>query len=341
MANFDYLFFIGRFQPFHQGHLQVVKIALQHAKQVVMVIGSTNSPRTIKNPFSFDERKQMILASFDDADAARIVCVGCADDMYNDHQWLSNVQQAIEQAVRPDTPAKIGIIGHDKDESSYYLSLFPQYEQFLVENFDGLSATPLRNAYFGNDTQARADIDRHLTDASRDFLYAFAKTTAYQQLKAEFDHIALYKQAYKNAPCPPNFITADAIVVQSGHILLIERGGDYGRGLYALPGGFVDPDETFLAAAIRELHEETALSIDGETLKSCLKSTQLFDDPKRSLRGRTVTVAHHFELPATKTLPVVQGQDDAKRAFWLPLSKLDAKQMFEDHHSIISKMLGI
>lgn len=341
MANFDYLVFIGRFQPFHQGHYQVVKTALQHAKKVIMVIGSTNSPRTIKNPFSFDERKQMILASFDDADAARIACVGCADDIYNDHQWLINVQNAIKSVTQHEHAPTIGIIGHDKDESSYYLQLFPQYAQFLVDNFQGLSATPLRNAYFGDDVAAKTAIERHLTDASRAFLQAFATTEHYQRLQAEFAHIAQSKQAYANAPYPPSFITADAIVVQSGHILLIERDGDYGRGLYALPGGFVDNGETFLAAAIRELHEETALNIDGDTLKKYLKSSELFDEPKRSLRGRTVTVAHYFELPPTQTLPQVMGQDDAKRAFWLPLSELDARLMFEDHHSIISKMLGV
>ena len=63
--QFDYLIFIGRFEPFHQGHHYVITQALAHARQVIVLMGSANSPRTIKNPFHPDERQAMILNSFD------------------------------------------------------------------------------------------------------------------------------------------------------------------------------------------------------------------------------------------------------------------------------------
>lgn len=337
--SFDHLVFIGRFQPFHQGHHFVVKTALAHAKSVVMLIGSANTPRTIKNPFTLDERKQMILGSFSPEEQARIICVGVNDTLYNDHRWLQDIQHAIHSVVPTD--ARIGIIGHHKDASSYYLSLFPQYDSFLVDNYQALSATPLRHAYFGDDPIAYQHAFDKLTDSSQAFLHKFYQTPDYQKLKQEYRHIKAYQNSYKDSPYPPSFITADAVVVQSGHILLIERGGDYGKGLYALPGGFVDNNETFLAAAVRELGEETGLNLSLEEATHHLKSAQLFDDPTRSARGRTVTMAYHFELPARNTLPVVTGADDASRAFWLPLHELDAGQMFEDHHAIICQLLKI
>lgn len=335
---FDYLVFIGRFQPFHAGHRHVVETALNHARQVIILIGSANAPRTPKNPFTASERTAMIKGSFEPADAARLHCIGINDATYNDNKWLIGVQNAIAGATKPG--ASIAIIGHDKDESSYYLKLFPQYGSFMVDNYQGLSATPLRAAYFSDDDKARDAAKKVLTDASRAFLDDFVKTDHYINLKREFQHIKEYQQAWADTPYPPSFITADAVVVQSGHILLIERGGDYGRGLYALPGGFVDQGEDFLSACIRELVEETGIAIDRETLLYNQKSSQLFDAPKRSARARTVTMAYYFELPQGE-LPKVQGNDDARRAFWLPLSQLDASRMFEDHYGMICQLLKI
>ncbi len=341
--DFDYLVFIGRFQPFHIGHQYVVEIALKHAHEVILLIGSANTPRTPKNPFTADERISMIRDSFSEDSRSRLHCLPINDAPYQDNKWLIGVQNAISSVTQKSnqrTP-KIAIIGHNKDESSYYLSLFPQFDSFMVDNFNNLSATPLRHAYLGDDDAARTQAYAQMTPASSQFAKQFIMTDSYAKIKAEFDHIDAYQAAWACAPYPPSFITADALVVQSGHILLIERGGAYGQGFYALPGGFVDNGEDFLSAAIRELGEETQLAIDKHKLLAHLKSSRLFDAPKRSARARTVSMVYYFELPSYPKLPAVQGADDANRAFWLPLSKLDARLMFEDHYGIICSMLSI
>ena len=94
------------------------------------------------------------------------------------------------------------------------------------------------------------------------------------------------------------------MVVQSGHILLVERGRMPGKGLLALPGGFVDASERIRDAAIRELREETGIadtkgSIPPAMLASFIEDsrTRIFDAPSRSLRGRIVTHAFLFRLP--------------------------------------------
>lgn len=327
--TFDYLVFIGRFQPFHHGHQFVVNEALKHASQLIMLIGSANSPRTIKNPFSFAERQSMILSAFDEATAGRIHCLPIDDTLYNDHQWLKNVQNAVESQTQGQ--GKIGIIGHTKDESSYYLSLFPNWGAIELPNFDNLSATPLRKLYLEQDK-----IDERMPASSQAFLGQFKETSDYACLKGEYQHIQDFKQSWQSAPYPPIFSTTDALVVQSGHVLLIERGGDYGRGLWALPGGFLDQDESLLECVLRELSEETGLMLN----KHQLKDRQVFDAPERSLRGRTVTTVFYFELVGD-SLPTVNAGDDANRAFWLPLNQLDGNMMFEDHYSIITKMLGL
>ncbi|WAJ74123.1 bifunctional nicotinamide-nucleotide adenylyltransferase/Nudix hydroxylase [Moraxella bovis] len=338
MVQFDYLVFIGRFQLFHHGHEFVVREALSRAKTVIMLIGSANSPRTIKNPFSFDERESMILKAFenDTADSERIICMPIDDTLYNDHKWLQNVQQAVS-FITQNEPANIGIIGHTKDDSSYYLSLFPDWGFVELPSFENLSATPLRRAYFLDERLKNGDDWQDKMPApSVAFLQKFAQTDDFTHLQREYRHVLDYQKAWQSAPYPPVFVTADALVVQAGHVLLIERGGEYGRGLYALAGGFLDKDESLLDCALRELQEETGLIISPSTLKA----SHTFDAPDRSARGRTVTTVFYFELTGDK-LPDVAGGDDASLAFWLPLGELDGRMMFEDHYSVITKVLGL
>ena len=174
------------------------------------------------------------------------------------------------------------------------------------------------------------------------FLLDFKRTGNYLNLKEEFNYIEKYKQDWKSAPYPPTFVTVDSVVVQSGHILLIERGGNPGKGLLALPGGFLDQNEKMIDAAIRELREETGLKVPSPVLYGSCKQSHVFDHPLRSSRGRTITQAFYFELKnLPEGLPKVKGSDDARHAAWYPLSKLQSTSMFEDHYAIIQHFTNI
>ena len=59
-------FLIGRFQPFHLGHLEAIKFALSKVEHLHLGIGSSNKNHEKRNPFTADERKKMILSSLDD-----------------------------------------------------------------------------------------------------------------------------------------------------------------------------------------------------------------------------------------------------------------------------------
>ena len=61
----DYIVFIGRMEPPHAAHIEIVWQALQQAKTVIILIGSANQPRTITNPWTWKEREDMIRACFD------------------------------------------------------------------------------------------------------------------------------------------------------------------------------------------------------------------------------------------------------------------------------------
>jgi bifunctional NMN adenylyltransferase/nudix hydrolase len=352
-TTFDYLVFIGRFEPFHHGHAAVARHALDRAKKLIFLVGSADMPRTIKNPWTVAERAVMIQSALAEH-ADRLLIRPLRDHLYNESQWIAAVQRAVADAMGADrsdkdsraAPPKVGLIGQDKDASSYYLREFPQWPLVDVRHTETLSATELRRYLFeankldshGGLMLIRANVPAPVFD----MLDAFRKNSpAFAQLVAEYQFIEKYRAAWADAPYPPTFVTTDAVVVHSGHVLLVRRRAEPGKGLWALPGGFVGHNEGLFESCVRELREETRLKIPERVLKGSLKHQHVFDHPDRSQRGRTITHAYHFDFPSGE-LPDVRGGDDADKARWIPVSEAleMGPQLYEDHLHILEFFLG-
>ncbi|HIO92123.1 MAG TPA: bifunctional nicotinamide-nucleotide adenylyltransferase/Nudix hydroxylase [Leucothrix mucor] len=336
---YDYLIFIGRFQPFHLGHQAVVKTALDQSERVIILLGSSYQPSSVRNPWSFVEREQFIQQSFLDEELEHIITAPLRD-LYNDANWVKQVEGVVAGIVQGysvgnSLAPRIGLIGHSKDHSSYYLSLFPQWGAVDVTSFEHLSATPLRDYYF-----SQAAVPDGLSDSLVNTLQEYLQAPAYAYLKAEYEFLQRYKKSWQRAPYPPIFVTVDALVVQGKYILLIEREGHPGKGLWALPGGFVETYERLEDAVIRELNEETQIKISKGTLQQSICDKAVFDSPYRSARGRTISHAYLFVLADDEGLAEVIGSDDAKCAFWLAIADIDSEKMFEDHAHIIQTVLS-
>lgn len=349
---FDFLVFIGRFQPLHLGHLAVLQQGLAQADKLIVLIGSSWQPRSVRNPWTFSEREAMVRACFAPTEAARVLTAPLMDVPYNDDAWVRNVQATVQGLVTahhgtPHRRPRIGLIGHSKDQSSFYLKLFPQWDSVAVENVQGISSTPIREGLFGVSSatagvtwleSASAEV---LPGPVKDLLATFCETTPYAEVQHEHAFVAEYRKGWAKAPYPPTFVTVDAVVVQSGHVLLVERKARPGQGLLALPGGFLDQHERLSEACLRELREETRLKVPTPVLRGSIKTQRVFDDPYRSARGRTITHAFLIELEPAEDLPKVKGGDDARHALWLPLADLDPTRLFEDHYFIIQELLGL
>ncbi|UWQ28331.1 NUDIX domain-containing protein [Leisingera sp. M523] len=343
---------IGRFQPFHKGHRKLFEHASQISDQTLTLIGSAFRPRSEKNAFKWTERADFITTAMKSAGCtADITCLPLIDTLYDDKTWAGNVRTAIDLHLRTQgiarADARIVLVGHDKDESSRYLRWFPELEAVSVEaernGSTVLNATDMRAGLFLDkapvaklrDTFGAVETDQVVS-------WMEQNTGAVAQIRAEAAYNQAYRENYRKAVAtfgheiPAD--CADAVVVQNGHILLVERAKAPGQGLYALPGGHLQK-ETAQEAAIRELIEETRLNIPRKLLEGRIAARQVFDHPDRSERGWVRTEAFKFELIDGKAQEKVKGADDAKRAFWMPVNQLTPDVMFEDHFDIIQALV--
>lgn len=338
----DYAVYIGRFQPFHNGHMGVVTQAKKKARKVIILVGGYEEPRTLRNPFDFAQRKNMIERTLEnDPD---VLVAPIRDFPYNDQRWLAEVRHEVSRAIMADSgwtdmPHTVGIVTNPRDNSSVYPVNFPDYTPIPVhDSGTHLRATEIRKKFFDKGAQ---DINLHMSLSSALVLANFSTTQEYSALYYEKQYVKEYIEPYKGLPYPPTFNTVDALVVQAGHILLVRRGGPLGKGKLALAGGFVEAGETLSDATIRELREETRLRVAKPVLRGSIKAVKTFDDPYRSQLGRVITTVTHFELGALENLPAVHGDDDAEKAFWHPIDQLSSSEFFDDHFHIIQNMLGV
>lgn len=343
---------IGRFQPFHKGHRKLFEHASHISDQTLVLIGSSFRPRSEKNAFKWTERADFIANAMKaSGSTAQITCLPLIDTLYDDKTWAGNVRTAIDLHLRTQgiarADANIVLVGHDKDESSRYLRWFPEFKAAAVEaeHIAGtvLNATDMRAGFFLGKTPV-AKLRDVFGTVETDQVVAWMDThpDAVAQIRAEAAYNQSYRENYQKAVSAFGYEIpadcADAVVVQNGHILLVERANAPGRGLFALPGGHLQK-ETARDAAIRELIEETRLNIPRKLLEGRIAARQVFDHPERSERGWVRTEAFKFELIDGKAQEKVKGSDDAKRAFWMPINQLTPDVMFEDHFDIIQALV--
>ncbi|MDP7244106.1 MAG: nicotinamide-nucleotide adenylyltransferase [Flavobacteriales bacterium] len=130
--------FIGRFQPFHLGHLQDIKNALKEVDELVIGVGSSNEERTKENPFTVEERIEMIdlVLPANDISAYTVFPI---PDFHDDRKWVEHVETLVPKF-------DVVYTGNKWTERCFKR----KYKIKRVNILKGVSATIIRNKILKN-----------------------------------------------------------------------------------------------------------------------------------------------------------------------------------------------
>lgn len=132
---------------------------------------------------------------------------------------------------------------------------------------------------------------------------------------------------------PRPAVTTDCVVFtqeEEPKVLLIQRGNEPYKSCWAFPGGFMNMEETAEECAVRELKEETGLTVTR------IQQIGAYSKVDRDPRGRTVSIAY---LAIVDAPTAVSGMDDAAKAAWFPLSSLP--DLAFDHQDILADAIAL
>lgn len=332
---------IMRAQQFHIGHEHILSVTLEEAakeptNQVMVLLGSANKTRSMENPFTFNERAQMIRGVFP---RSKLIIKPLPDFDYDDRAWEDYLHETIGETAKTfwghNYFAPVFVSGA-KDSDDHLRKLWARGADVVaVDPITSLhvpiSATAIRKALA--DGRVLGDFfpkyDINIIQDGMDFL---------EMEKIKVDK---YKEMWKFAPYPVQFSATDALIRDaSGKYLLIERGGEFGEGCLALVGGFLEENFTYEDNMKKEVQEETGICLD-DTLHTIVTSW-VCDNPKRDSRGRMTTMAFLVQLHVNfENIESLRAGDDAADVHFYEEDNLFSLLMWADHYGIARKLLTL
>jgi bifunctional NMN adenylyltransferase/nudix hydrolase len=363
MKKYKKVVVVGRFQPLHNGHLDLINKAIELGEKVFIFIGSANSPRTTLNPFTYSERMDMILTlpGMYSKWSKEEIFINKLDDIFDDNDsWLKQITDVVGNANYENGPfgpwsSDVAIVGGAKKE--WYIPLFrkPNYDHVEINQYESptinpdkgvsvgqksiLDATDIRLTYF---TKFYDDANKLLKDRVPESVFNWLKDFRYNRfygyMASAFCTIRDLNAKYGKGP----FLTCDNVIMQDNMILLVKRKNHPGKGLWAIPGGYFDlKDKSWDEGCWRELVEETSLDLSFEKYKCFRKASKIFDNPNRSLVARLITLACYVELPSSGKYHI-EAKDDAADVKWFTFQEIKDMHniMFDDHYYIIKYYIG-
>lgn len=183
---YDFLVFIGRFQPFHNGHRHIIEKGLEISKNLIVLCGSSNRSGTLKNPFTFLERKKFIMDSLSPEINQRLF-IESLNDFDDDRCWVVYVNEIVKRIVQNK---RVALIGHTKDDSSYYLKLFNNMQYIEIPRTYDIDATKIREIIFnlGDIKKIKNEIQNIVPREVLKFIIDFLHTKYYLDLKNQYKH---------------------------------------------------------------------------------------------------------------------------------------------------------
>lgn len=270
----------------------------------------------------------------------------------DDRIWENEINEKVN-AFRDFDNEEVTLFGFKKDSSAFYLNNFPQWKYQEVQSTVDMDSTIVREAMFEHRLE---DVIGNVPAESENFILKFMNTPEFSYVlgdymfhKGHYSKIAIRNgvhvddvrmqpiskiraasalSAKHNGYYEEIFHCADALIVNEfGEILLIRRKNYPGKGMFAMPGGYMDArtDRNLYDVAVREAEEETSVKgLDGK-----------FDHQQnaisRSLRGRIISDVFRFDVK--KADCNISARDDAVWAGWVSLEFVEQNpQLFFEFH---------
>lgn len=197
MTPFDLGILVGSFEPFGAFHQAAIEHALAVAQRASVLIGSAGAARSLRHPWTADERIAMMRAALPADALARIDFLPVRDRLYCEQQWLRNIETAtaascaeakrVAQLVPPGGAAE---------------ALLPGWQSVLLPPIPRPDFWTVRRGVFGN-AEARAALLPLLPESTRDFLSAFERSPHFDPLVEELRYIEEFRDSWRSAPTRP------------------------------------------------------------------------------------------------------------------------------------------
>lgn len=361
--------YIGRFQPFHNGHLSVIKrteAMMKPGDGLLVLIGSADRQDCFDNPLSCRLRWDMVNDALKGISTKNYTYVTTINDSpYNYNQWVDRAQFTVSEQLRYLSEFNAACYSADVEPCLVGMSGIEEYADRLGYPYIKMSETV---HIHGTDIRSAAAAGKPINDLVPGSVLGKLVGCDFSSMmrnlkKAQDDYYA--STGCKYATC---FCTVDALVIAGGSVLLVRRKDN---GKYALPGGFQNPSETALAGAMRELSEESGLCVKNNPDFILERGPVLFDAPGRDYRcGPYVNAPTHVfmwrwvsgisraeddvnrmlgsqesdDMCMHIRMPSVRASDDAAGCLFMKIGDLvstEAHEFHGDHKKIICNLLGL
>ena len=325
--------FIGRFQPFHKGHLNSIQMALKHSEKLIIILGSYRMSASLRAPWSSEERIEMIQSCLNSSQLKRIHFVQVRDRLYCEEMWINNIIGEVSKIT--GNKGSVAIIGHEKDSSSYYLKVFPHWKFLETGNYEGINATDIRKKFFLSKNPESELVKTPKPIAN--WLKKYKKTIYFKKLKTKFLYVE--KLSEKNY----NIIThnvCNSIVYCCGYMLFVKSKEPLRKGLFSLPEAKLVDNENHKKCSIRGLLEETNIGVQISIIEKSFQYEMEFNYPERFPLYKQSSYTSFYKLNEP-FLPEVSKGKEIESVEWVLLDDiyLLENQIYSDQFQIIQWFL--
>ncbi len=293
--DYDYALLIGRFQPFHRGHFALYQKACLLADKVIVVIGSHQRSSSLLDPWTSEERCKMISQHCRTMPPSFLFM---QDSAYNFPEWrrrLKTMLRAQLQLDGADENASVVVLGHLRDQSSYYLKFFEPWHFYAVaEQANGCNASDIRKALF----EARLDaVDSELDANNLDFIKQWTNTDAFMRLANEYRDLEIASRNLQAKTSEQRSVLA--CLVYRDFVVLEHRDTHPGKGQFALPEKILD-DTQEPNQEVSQLFKELDQDVGAAGVQH--SNHAVFDQLRRDPRGKLTSYADCWLLEARPQL---------------------------------------